>query len=841
MKIIGRCSKTGCMMFLFALLTGCDGGAGFAALIAGLSGGSAATVPLVVFPGQETDKPAALLPFTAEVRALAITPDGAKLYAADTLHNTVSVIDTATRRTTKVLDAMGTGPRFIAVTPDGRKALVAHFGTVTFNNLSVPDNTVAVIDTSTDAVTATVTVGRAPFAIAVTPNNAKAYVANSADDTVSVIALGNDTVTATLNVGTQPVAIAITRDGGRAFVANRGSDNVTVIDVATDQVTGTLAVGDAPTALALHPDDTFLYVTNRGDGASAGTVSVIDVASGAVRATLNVGTGPVAAVASPDGGRVYVAHSFNGREDDVCGLQSTPQRSVRVIDAATQTVLPGEIAVGDAPLALLVTGDGNKLYAISGCSDAATDEGSVSVVNTSAITTSAAVTPTNVSLPSRATAAVLAPNSSRLYIAHPQAVSVLNVTGDDLIGTPIPVRGDGPTKLALAPGGTKLYAIRPGANAVAVLDVNVATGMPQLLGNVAVGDAPSDVRIADRAVGTDQVYVTNAGHSRFAAASVSVLDVTGPGAIDDTPATISLLDQSGFPVLGAGPLSLAFSADASRVYAAVFGDFFSNDPATHNLGASVARMNGQVDHFLTNNNGGGYVDVGVDAATDALYVAEFTGGQILREQESAPDADPDFFVAVDTPMGIAIADQRAYTASYRVDAQDRTVVTQIDGNLVATQTLPGANPGRIAATPNGGALYVLHSGDRQFRCGNGTRYCDTGNTVSVITLPFAGAPGTASLTVGAHPAGIAFTPVAVAPQRALVTNYYDGTVSVIAPWALNGTTPAVTGTVAVGAGPRGVVVNGAGTRAYVANSVSNSISVIDVSTGAVLGTVSLSP
>ena len=50
-----------------------------------------------------------------------------------------------------------------------------------------------------------------------------AYVANSDDDTVSAIDTDTNTVVATIPVGEQPADIAITPDGARAWVANFNS------------------------------------------------------------------------------------------------------------------------------------------------------------------------------------------------------------------------------------------------------------------------------------------------------------------------------------------------------------------------------------------------------------------------------------------------------------------------------------------------------------------------------------------------------------------------------------------------------------------------------------------
>ena len=53
---------------------------------------------------------------------------------------------------------------------------------------SVVPGTVSVINGQTNTVTATISVGAAPFGIAVNPKTGTVYVTNSGDGTVSVIA-----------------------------------------------------------------------------------------------------------------------------------------------------------------------------------------------------------------------------------------------------------------------------------------------------------------------------------------------------------------------------------------------------------------------------------------------------------------------------------------------------------------------------------------------------------------------------------------------------------------------------------------------------------------------------
>ena len=610
--------------------------------------------------------------------------------------------------------------------------------------------------------------------------------------------------------------------------------------------------------------DIKLYVSNR-DGSS---VSVLDVTSGVVEATLLVNPGPMAMVANPDGDHVYVAHGFSGNEDDLCGLEgSTAQNSISVIDVASGTVLPGSISVGDAPLAVAIveTDVETKLYSVSACSDSS-GKGSVSSLDTATISDNANLTADSIQTVARGTGMVLSPNQTELYITHPHAVSILDVENDTLLGSPISVRGAGPTRLALTADGTKLYGIQPGSDSVAVIDVDPASDNGQFLSALTVGSRPSALAITNKGV-NDQVIVSNAGFSRTPDTRISVIDVTATGSVDDVVDHIELTDQSVNPITtGRGPIDVAISSDNSLAFVANFGDFFRNDREPGFFLSRVDLATFQVTNFDNYGEWIAAVDVDPQATLDGvtndvnpantgddvIYTTAFLDDEINRGKLSDPTVAFSLISNIERPIGMALANSRAIVANYRTDniaGNDVTRVVEIDldGSSDSIQ-VEGVNPIKIAVSPDENTAFVLHGGDRSFFCGPADdEFCEIGNTISAIELPFGNvvSPTTASLSVGQRPTDIAFTPdLAGVPKRAYVSNYFDGTVSVIEPWTLNGSNPAVVATLNVGKGPSGIVVNEQGTRAYVANSISNSISVIGIdntSSGAVVGTIDLNP
>ena len=279
-------------------------------------------------------------------------------YVANSVSNTVSVIDTATNMVVATVPA-GVEPAGVAVTPDGKHAYLANQGT-----LSVPGTTVLVIDTTTNTVVATVGVGNFPSGVAITPDGTHVYVVNGFSNNVSVIDTASNTVVGTpIPVGKFPQSVALTPDGTHGFVVNEFSNNVSVIDTASNTVVGIpIPVGNFPIGVAITPNGTHGYVTNFDDN----NVSVIDTATNKMVAAVAVGTFPFAVAVTPDGTHAYVTNEFSN--------------NVSVIDTATNTVEAATLAVGSIPRGIAVTPDGKHAYVANAGSN------NVSVIDTASNT-----------------------------------------------------------------------------------------------------------------------------------------------------------------------------------------------------------------------------------------------------------------------------------------------------------------------------------------------------------------------------------------------------------------------------------------------------------------------
>lgn len=299
------------------------------------------------------------------------------------------------------------------------------------------------------SVIASVPVGASPYAVALSPDGTRAYVANQGSTTVSVVDTATDTVSATIGVAGSPTDVAVSPDGKRAYVTNQSRDIVSVIDTTTETVTASISTaywGTGVYGVAVSPDGATVYATVAGDYYSpVGYVVVIDPATNTITNGIAVGRGPYAVAFSPDGSQAYTANSRSGTVD--------------VINTATQKVtsaIPGL----STPEGVAVSPDGAKAYIAN------TGNGTVGVIDTATDTVTATVP---IGDPSTETASVaVSPDGAHVYVAN-IANSVDEIdTATDTVGTGLAISGN-PVSVAVSPGGKLVYVALNGGNALDVL------------------------------------------------------------------------------------------------------------------------------------------------------------------------------------------------------------------------------------------------------------------------------------------------------------------------------------------------------------------------------------
>ena len=307
-----------------------------------------------------------------------------RVYTADQVSNTVSVIDPADNKLLGLIKLGELPPAALAplykgqslvhglgYSPDGSKLCV----------ISIGSNSITLIDTATNKVLKSKYLGRAPHEAFFTPDGQEIYAVVRGEDYVSV--LNADTLDEITRIKTNsgPGMVLFRPDGKYAFVPSSFTPELCVIDTATHEVVArvpqaspfspNLAVSadgkqvwftlkDTGKTQVMSAEPPFAILGTLASGPISNHVTTVDNARGhfayvtvgsldevkvyrreppfELVATIPTGALPHGIWAAPDGSRVYI------------GLEN--EARVQAIDTAKNQVI-ATIAVGQLPQALV--------------------------------------------------------------------------------------------------------------------------------------------------------------------------------------------------------------------------------------------------------------------------------------------------------------------------------------------------------------------------------------------------------------------------------------------------------------------------------------------------------
>jgi YVTN family beta-propeller protein len=287
---------------------------------------------------------------------LSFPASAATLLVGNKAEATVSLIDLPSGKVVATLPT-GVGPHELAVSPDGRTALVADYGTG-----PRPGRTLTVIDVAAAKVAKTIDLGapRRPHGLAWLDGR-RALVTAEASGALLVVDVEAGRVVNEIATGQELSHMVAVQPGGRrAFVANIGSGTVTAIDLAAGKKLADVTTGEGAEGVDVSPDGRWVWVTNR----EAGTVTVVDAATLAVVAAVEVPGFPIRAKATPDGKYVLVSAARTG---DVAVLSTADRKLERRVDFGLQAVaaegrLLGAFGTSSVPIGIVVDPDGQRAY-----------------------------------------------------------------------------------------------------------------------------------------------------------------------------------------------------------------------------------------------------------------------------------------------------------------------------------------------------------------------------------------------------------------------------------------------------------------------------------------------
>ncbi len=204
---------------------------------------------------------------------LALSPDGAQLYVALNLADSLAVVDLASRT---VVQRVATGRYPYGVIVAQGLVLVSNWGASTVSVFTRAGGRLV--------ATASIAAGRHPSAMVANASGSRVFVASGSTDRIAVIDARERRVIATLadpppagpDEGTTPAALALSADGARLFAAEADANAVAVFDLSAptadvagaageDRLVGRVPVGWYPTSLVAL-GDTLLVANGKGEG-----------------------------------------------------------------------------------------------------------------------------------------------------------------------------------------------------------------------------------------------------------------------------------------------------------------------------------------------------------------------------------------------------------------------------------------------------------------------------------------------------------------------------------------------------------------------------------------------
>jgi phospholipase C len=298
-------------------------GTGYEVYIAAAGGGEIASLDSLTGTAGSTFS-------TDTAMGVALAPNDQTLYVANTGEYGVLAYDLTTKKSTTI--HVGAYPQDVVVSPDGSTV----YATVTGGDTGVGgSNTVAVIDTATDTVIKSITVGASPRRIVLSADGSRAYVGTAQG--VYVIDTAADRVIGVVRAPSDVQGLALSPDGTTLYATAPDEGRVLAISTRHLTVQRSFAAGAEPWSVGVTPDGKTLYVTDT----NSNSVAVLDAADGRTVATVAVGSLPTALGITPDGSEVWVGNTLTG--------------SLSVISTATNTLAatipggPGTSALDSAP------------------------------------------------------------------------------------------------------------------------------------------------------------------------------------------------------------------------------------------------------------------------------------------------------------------------------------------------------------------------------------------------------------------------------------------------------------------------------------------------------------
>lgn len=226
-----------------------------------------------------------------------LTSDQARLFVSMPDSNRVAVIETATWKVIRNLDA-GLRPTRLGLQPDQQYLWVAT-GTA---GGQADDSGVAVVNTAGLEVAARVPTGKGPHQIALSDDNRFAFVTNRDDGTVSIIDIRTLKKIKDISTGRQPTSIAFSTLSRMAYVVNEADGSIVAVDGTRQEIAARIQAEPGLGQIKFAPGGRLGFVVNP----EKNVVHILDASTNRIVQTGDVEKGPDQVAFSSE--LVYVRH-----------------------------------------------------------------------------------------------------------------------------------------------------------------------------------------------------------------------------------------------------------------------------------------------------------------------------------------------------------------------------------------------------------------------------------------------------------------------------------------------------------------------------------------------------